>query len=166
MHGKLCYFHSLNIRRKTIQIIELGTENSTIRSDIFALSFQGIFVTFDDDKIYTYVYCRETVNGRPDFVTIPSSDNSHPASLVTDSKWGSRGVRPMQFMSPAQTSYLNLNCTPFVQFSDLWLILCVAQTKSWLLFSPSTEVVLLYQKVLLFNSIFIYARMDYQEKMS
>ena len=28
-----------------------------------SVPLQGVFITYDQEKIYTYVYCRETING-------------------------------------------------------------------------------------------------------
>ena len=53
---------------------------------IISLIFQGVFITYDDDKIYTYIYLRETINGTPDIVKLPTVDENAPPELSTESK--------------------------------------------------------------------------------
>ena len=32
---------------------------------VFSFPFKGVFIAFDDEQIYTYVYSRESVSGKP-----------------------------------------------------------------------------------------------------
>ncbi len=45
--------------------------NGSHHQKICCFVLQNTFVAYDDEKIYTFVYCRESVNGRCDFHQSP-----------------------------------------------------------------------------------------------